>query len=233
MSLSSSDTPPIRSAAFSRSASQRAASLVAPRSESTYTDAPVIAAIADRIRVHGDEHVGLRDARAPDAIAQHEEVVAVAGEHGAHAGLGVDAVRERARDGEHHILFARAVAADRAGILPAVAGIDGDDDVAIAVDRRMRGAHRTSAVERRRPRWRRSARRARLLSERDDQTARARCPRQRREPLRTRRVSRDIQLPSTTRNVPLARCARANRRRRDRCPSAGARRSRVACCADR
>jgi len=39
--LSSSDTPPIRSAAFSRSASQREASSDAPRSDSTYTDAPL------------------------------------------------------------------------------------------------------------------------------------------------------------------------------------------------
>ena len=39
--LSSSDTPPIRSAAFSRSASQREASSDAPRNESTYTDEPL------------------------------------------------------------------------------------------------------------------------------------------------------------------------------------------------
>src|SRR5918994_1845987 len=38
--LSLSETPPMRSAAFSRSASQRAASSVAPRSDSTYTEAP-------------------------------------------------------------------------------------------------------------------------------------------------------------------------------------------------
>ena len=39
-SLSSSDTPPFRSAAFSLSASQRAASSDAPRSDSTYTEEP-------------------------------------------------------------------------------------------------------------------------------------------------------------------------------------------------
>ncbi len=39
--MSSSRTPPMRSAAFSRSASQRAASLEAPCTDSTYTEAPV------------------------------------------------------------------------------------------------------------------------------------------------------------------------------------------------
>ena len=40
LSLSSSFTPPMRSAAFSRSASQRAASFEAPCSDNTYTEAP-------------------------------------------------------------------------------------------------------------------------------------------------------------------------------------------------
>ena len=42
-SLSSSETPPTRSTAFSLSASQRAACDDAPRVESTYTEAPLAA----------------------------------------------------------------------------------------------------------------------------------------------------------------------------------------------
>ncbi len=43
LSRASSSTPPTRSAAFSWSASQRAASEEAPRSDSTYTEAPLAA----------------------------------------------------------------------------------------------------------------------------------------------------------------------------------------------
>ena len=91
--------------------------------------------------MHGHEHVGLRDARAPDAVAQLEELVAVAREYRAHARLGVDALGQRPRDRQHHVLLARAAAADRARIPPAVPGVDGDDDVAVR-RRPARGARR-------------------------------------------------------------------------------------------
>ena len=102
-------TPPFRSAAFSRSASQRAASLVAPRSDSTYTDEPDTSRIA-RWNRHGSTRTGrpARAARAGYALAQRDEVVAIAREHRLHARLGIDALRQRARDGQHHVFLARA-----------------------------------------------------------------------------------------------------------------------------
>ena len=87
-------------------------------------------AIADRIGVDGHEQIRLLRARAAHAVAQRHEVIAVAGEHRLHAGLGIHAALERARDGERHVLLARAVHADGAGILAAVTGVDGDDEIA-------------------------------------------------------------------------------------------------------
>ena len=40
------------------------------------------------------------------------------------------ALRERAGDGEHHVLLAGTVLADGTGILAAVACVDGDDEIA-------------------------------------------------------------------------------------------------------
>ncbi len=45
----------------------------------------VDAAVANRVRVNGDEQVRLLRAGPPHAIAQRHEVIAVAGEHGLHA----------------------------------------------------------------------------------------------------------------------------------------------------
>jgi len=67
-------------------------------------------------------------ARAAHAVPQRHEVVAVARQHGPHAGLRIHALRQGAGDGEHHVLLLRAVLADGAGILPAVTCIDGDDE---------------------------------------------------------------------------------------------------------
>ena len=83
--------------------------------------------------MHGDEHVGARDARAADAVAQLQKLVAVARQHGAHARLRVDALGERARDGERHVLLARATVADGARVLAAVSRVHRDDDVTAAV----------------------------------------------------------------------------------------------------
>ena len=72
----------------------------------------------------------------------------IAREHRAHAGLRIDALGERARDGQRHVLLARAARADGAGILAAMAGIHRDDDVAAALSGGVRGMHRSAAAAR-------------------------------------------------------------------------------------
>ncbi len=90
---------------FSRSASQRAASLLAPCSESMYTDAPVMLRSRIESACTETEDVRLRIARADHAVAQNDEVVVIANQVRAHARLGVDALRQRARDREHDVFF--------------------------------------------------------------------------------------------------------------------------------
>ena len=84
-------------------------------------------AVAVRIGMDRDEHVGLLPARARDALAMLDEMIAVARQHGAHAGLAIDALLQAPRDRERHVLLARAALADRARIDAAVAGVDRDD----------------------------------------------------------------------------------------------------------
>ena len=91
--------------------------------------------------MHGDEHIGARRAGAVDAIAQLEEFVVIAGEHGAHARFGVDTLRECARDRQRHVLLTRAAVADGTRILAAVTGVHGDDDIAVALIGRVHSAH--------------------------------------------------------------------------------------------
>ena len=70
-----------------------------------------------------------------------DEVVAGARQHRAHAGLGIDLVRELLRDRERDVLLARARLADRARVLAAVAGVDRDDEVALPVAARNLDRH--------------------------------------------------------------------------------------------
>src|SRR6516164_7380947 len=112
LSLSPSETPPIRSAAFRQHVHRGAGNV----------------AIANGVRVHGHEEVRPRDARTTNAIAQNQELVRIPREHGMHAVLLVDASRERTRDREHDILLLRPVVPDGARVLSAVARIHGDDD---------------------------------------------------------------------------------------------------------
>ena len=100
------------------------------------------AAVGDGIGVHGHKHVGTRNARAANAVAQLQKLVAIARQHGAHAGLRVDALGEGARDGERHVLLARAAMADGAGVLAAVSCVYRDDDVAAALIGGVHGMHR-------------------------------------------------------------------------------------------
>ena len=74
--------------------------------------------------MHGHEQVGAHLARFFHARVQRQVVVAVARQHRAHAGLGVDHRLQAARDGERDVLLQAAAAAARARILPAVPGVD-------------------------------------------------------------------------------------------------------------
>ena len=98
--------------------------------------------------MYRQEHVGPGIARATNALAMRDVVVAVADQHGAHAGRLIDAPGEFARDLEHHGLLERAAVADRTWILAAMSGIDRDDDVARALLRRMYCRHDASRVRR-------------------------------------------------------------------------------------
>ncbi len=139
LSLSSSETPPTRSAAFSRSASQRADSSLAPRADSTYTDEPTTERSRYESACTDTNMSACCRARARDALAMLDEVIAVARQHRAHAGLAIDALLQPPRDRQRDVLLARAGFADRAGIDAAVAGIDRDDHVAAV--RFVRGLH--------------------------------------------------------------------------------------------
>ena len=87
-------------------------------------------AILDRIRVHRDEQIRLCRSSAPTALPQRHEVVAASGQHRLHAGLGVDASGERARDRESHVFLVSAIATARTGVLTTMTGVNGDDEIA-------------------------------------------------------------------------------------------------------
>ena len=139
-SLSASETPPIKSEAFSRCASSNAASSLAPFSDEHVDRGALRVGVAIRVGMNRDEEIRVRLVRDLHALAMRDEIVAVAHEHRAHAGLIVDLGRELARDREHDVLLARAAAPARAGILAAVPRVDDDDDVATAIRRRRRRA---------------------------------------------------------------------------------------------
>src|SRR5205823_8982939 len=118
-------TPPIKSAAFSFWASQRAAALVAPCSESANTDDPRMG-LAKRIGVNRDEQIRLNAPRLLHARGERHEIVVVARQHRAHVGLSVEDRLELAGDRQHDVLLVRSAAADRARVLATMAGVDGD-----------------------------------------------------------------------------------------------------------
>jgi hypothetical protein len=82
-----------------------------------------------------DEEVGLHAPRFLHALGEGHVVVAVAHQHRAHVRLLVDARLQAAGDGERHVLLLRAVAAARARVLAAVAGVDRHDDQAVDLGR--------------------------------------------------------------------------------------------------
>ena len=77
---------------------------------------------------------------APEA----DEVVTAADEDRLHARDSIDPASERLGDGEHHVLLADPRTGHRTGVVATVAGIDGDDHVALLPGGAARGllAHR-------------------------------------------------------------------------------------------
>ena len=82
------------------------------------------------IGVDRDEQVRLHAPRLGHALAESDEVVAVAREHHAHAALSVDQPLDASRDRQRDMLLVGAAAADRARVLAAMAGIDRHGDEA-------------------------------------------------------------------------------------------------------
>ena len=98
--------------------------------------------ICNRVGMNRHEQVGFRAARAQRALLQADEIVAVAREHGLHAGLLVDAHHQCPGDFEYHILFTGAAAPGSTWIHAAMSGVHRDDDVAATFGRRMRRTDR-------------------------------------------------------------------------------------------
>ena len=91
--------------------------------------------ITHRIGVDRDEHVGVRCARALDAIVQCDEVVTIAREYRVHTGLAIDARGQCASDGERDILLVRAVDTGGARVHATMSRIDRDDYLVRALGR--------------------------------------------------------------------------------------------------
>jgi hypothetical protein len=80
----------------------------------------------ESVGVDRDEKVRAHLFGLVDPRLQAQVVVAVAREQRAHIGLGIHQRLQPPCDLERDVLLARAVAPDRPGILPAVAGVDDD-----------------------------------------------------------------------------------------------------------
>ena len=85
--------------------------------------------ILERVRMNGDEQIGALLPGDFHAPAQADVVITPPHQDRAHAALVLDLAAELFGDGEHHDLLPRALAADGAGILATVTGIDGDDQI--------------------------------------------------------------------------------------------------------
>jgi len=134
----------MRSAEFSFCASHFAAVLVAPLSDSARQPfcrgIEVHEATLD-VGHHDGVHrlldgrdepfpLGLDAPRLLNAHRERHEVVVIAREHRAHAGLRVDQFLQPPADRERDVLLVRAASTDGARVLAAVARIDGDGDAA-------------------------------------------------------------------------------------------------------
>ena len=94
-------------------------------------------AITEGICMNGNKQIGLHVARLLHTLAQTDVIVAGADHHRPHAALLADQPFQPARDGQHHILFPRAVTAGGPRIVTAVTGVDGDDHIAHLAGRRL------------------------------------------------------------------------------------------------
>ena len=89
-------------------------------------------AVVRGVGVDGNEEVGLCLAGAHVALVQRDEDVAVAHQERLHARIGVNARGELARHRQGDGFLVLAAGADGAGVLAAVAGVNGDDEFALA-----------------------------------------------------------------------------------------------------
>ncbi len=105
----------------------------AARGEDVYRGAGELV-IADGVGVDGNEEVRLGTARDDHALAQGNEDVAAACQDGPHAALLIDSLRQQTGDCERDVLLFGAAAADGAGVLAAMSGIDRHDDVTAGID---------------------------------------------------------------------------------------------------
>ena len=78
------------------------------------------------IGMDGDEQVGLHLAGFFDAHVERDKIVAITREHDPHVGLLFDLGFQALGNGQHDVFFMAATAPDRARILTAVTGVEGD-----------------------------------------------------------------------------------------------------------
>ncbi len=93
--------------------------------------------VVEAVRVHRYQQVGLGLARNLGTLVEIDEVVAAAGQHGAHARLAVDQCSQFLGDRQGHPLLIGAARADGARVFTAVARVDGNHHpLALAANRR-------------------------------------------------------------------------------------------------
>ena len=91
--------------------------------------------VVEAVRMHGHQQIRLGLAGDFGALVEVDEVVTTTGHHGAHARLAVDQRRQLLGHRQGHPFLVGAARAYGAGIFPAMARIDGDDDgLALAAD---------------------------------------------------------------------------------------------------
>jgi hypothetical protein len=98
--------------------------------------------------MHRNEQVGILGAGDLIAPLERDEIVAVAGQHGLHARLPVDLRGQRTRHRQGDVLLQRAAGAVRTGILAAMAGVDRDHHLAVALEQQRRLTRGQGAVAR-------------------------------------------------------------------------------------
>jgi hypothetical protein len=90
---------------------------------------PVGTPVVNGVSMHGYKQIGLVESGDGRPLAMVDVIISVPDQYGFHAGLGVDARGQGSRNLQRHVLFAGSSLAHRAGIMPAVAGVDRNYDV--------------------------------------------------------------------------------------------------------